>query len=139
MSPPADLPEDDSPIADDTPLYRLVPLVHCDVVDGRWEFQSAAFDNNEGLDMSVVLGDTLEALERKPAELPHDLFSDQQSWGVAAITAGDLRHEAQEIVRTPRPEEPAHGDVRGPKNGGRRKRIKRLARWEVRPLMAVGK
>jgi len=134
----AELPAGDAPVPNPTPLYRLVPTDQCDVIEGEWEFQSAAFDNNDGDDMSIVLDDTLQALGRTPADLPERTFPNQEGrWGIAVIhDAGYLRDdEEQEIRRTPRteePEEPAHGDVRGKKGGKRRKRIKKRAEWVLR-------
>ena len=134
MSAPSELLADDEPVARSTPVYRLIPTDHCGVgEDGQWAFQSAAFDNNDGNDMSVVLGDTLEALGRRPEDLPEYTFGDSTRWGVAVLRAADLFDEEQEILRTRQPGEPAHADVRGPKNPRRRKRIKKRAQWVVRP------
>ena len=107
----------------------------------EWEFQSGAFDNAtpEGPDdspddMSVALGDTLEAFGRVPTSLPTDTPWASEEWGVAALETAFLRHqEGQEILRTPKAEEPAHGDVRGRKNQKRRRRLKAHANWVVRP------
>ena len=122
-------------------VYRLIPVSWCDVIDGRWEFQSGAFDNAtpEGEhespdDMSVVLGDTLAGLHRVPEELPADTVWASDEWGVAALQAGFVRHqEDQELLRTPKDDELAHGDVRGKKGHNRRRRLKKHATWIVRP------
>ena len=118
-----------------------MPTWSCGVVDGEWEFQSSAFDNAtpEGEDespddMSVVLDDTLAALGRQPDALPVDTPWADESWGVACLEVGFLRHEEdQELRRTPEPDERAHGDVRGTKNPKRRKRLKAHAEWVARP------
>jgi hypothetical protein len=131
-----ELPADEARVEDGVVLYRLVPTVWCDVVEGEWAFQSGAFDNSSGtdLDMSVVLGDTLQALNGRPDELP-----DTDQWGVAGLEAGFLRHqEQQEFRRSPvlgslELRDRAHGDVIGPKNTKRRRRIKAHAWWVVRP------
>lgn len=134
MSEPADLPADDAPVADDVALFRLVPTDQCNSVDGEWEFQSAAFDNNDAEDMSVVVGDTLARLTRVPEDLPERIFQDPGRWGVAVLVTRYVRHEeAQEVLRTSTVEERAHGDVRGPKNSKRRKRLKKHAEWVIRP------
>lgn len=137
------LPALDAPVEDDTLVYRLVPVDACDAVDGKWEFQSGAFDNSTPIDeserddqMSVVLGDTLGALDRIPEQLPVETpcAGEPERWGVAKLNTGFLRGEvSQEILRTPEPEEPAHGDVRGAKNPKRRKKLKRHAEWVVEP------
>jgi hypothetical protein len=139
---PPELPDTDSPVGDDVLLYRLVPIRWCDVVDGQWEFQSGAFDNSGKLqpgehpdDMSVVLGDTLEALQRLPDDLPaRALFGVPDELGVAVLRANFVRaEEEQEVRRSPNDDEPAHGDVRGKKGAKRRKRLKKHAEWIVRP------
>jgi hypothetical protein len=133
-----EIPADDSPVDDDVVVYRLVPTTWCDVIEGAWEFQSGAFDNSSGdaNDMSVVLGDTLAALNGDPEELP-----ETTAWGVAALEVAYLRHqEEQRIGRSPvagsiELRDRAHGDVIGPKNAKRRKRLKRHAWWVVRPAL----
>jgi hypothetical protein len=137
------LPALDAPVDDETLVYRLIPVGSCKAVDGQWEFQSGAFNNATPLhdgepqdDMSVVLGDELEALGRVPATLPVESppGGDPQLWGVAKLQVGFLRHqEQQEILRTPKDDEQAHGDVRGAKNPARRKRLKKHAEWVVQP------
>lgn len=126
-------------------VYRLIPVSACDAVDGRWEFQSGAFDNATPIadgerddDMSVVLGDTLEALARVPEALPEETAcaGTPELWGVAELNVGFLRDEVkQSIHRTPNDHEPAHGDVRGAKNPKRRKKLKRHAKWVVEPRL----
>lgn len=134
------LPADDDPVPDGSAIYRLVKTDQCSVLDGQWEFQSGAFDNNEGDDMSSVLGDTLEALERLPDDLAERLFPDEaDDWGIAVLEAGFLRRdEAQELRRTPNELERAHGDARGKKSPKRRKRLKKNAEWVRRPEAPPG-
>lgn len=118
-----------------------MPVWACDGGSGEWEFQSSAFDNatpedssESPDDMSIVLGDTLSALNRMPDDLPVDTAWAGEDWGVAVMVARHLRHEEkQEMRRTPCDDEPAHGDVRGKKNSNRRKRLKQHAQWVVRP------
>lgn len=144
---PPDLPEPDSLVGDAVLLYRLVPVHWCEVIDGEWAFQSGAFDNAtpDGPDdcpddMSVALGDTLEALHRDPHQLPADTpWADDDEWGVAVLEAGFVRGElSQQLIRSPERWEPAHGDVRGKKNSKRRKKLKAHARWLIRPAKPVG-
>jgi hypothetical protein len=137
------LPAPEAPVADEIDVYRLIPVGQCDVVDGRWEFQSSAFDNSTPFqagerddEMSVVLQDTLEALDRVPERLPLETpcSGDPDLWGVARLNVGFLRNdEAQEVLRSPNSEELAHGDVRGTKNSSRRRRLKKHAEWIIRP------
>jgi len=130
-------PSDDAPVGDEVALYRLIPTAQCDVVDGEWAFQSAAFDNTSGTDeMSIVLGDTLQLLERVPDDLPERIFGgDPDRWGVAVLSASAVRAEDQDIRRSPVAEEPAHGDVVGPKGSKRRRRLKKSAEWVVPPTL----
>ena len=142
MNAPTDfnLPATGSPVSDDVLIYRLVPTWQCEVVDGLWEFVSGAFDNatpespvENADDMSVVLGDTLDALRRDPTNLPGETPWAGPDWGVAVLQAQYLRRvEDQVLLRTPN-EELAHGDVRGSKGHKRRRRLKKHARWVVRP------
>jgi hypothetical protein len=133
------LPDDDDDIDGSTPIYRLVPVDQCKPLDGEWMFTSAAFDNSslEGHEneMSVVLGDTLAALTRDPRDLPEQAYPHEpERWGVAALTADCIRAVNQQTIgRTPTPEERAHGDVFGAKNGKRRGRLKKCATWVVAP------
>lgn len=137
------MPAVDAPVNDGDEVYRLVKVDSCRAVDGRWEFQSSAFDNSSPLhdderddEMSVVLQDTLSALERVPERLPIEtpVTGGLETWGVARLSAGFLRNqEDQDILRSPNDDEPAHGDVRGTKNPPRRKRLKKNATWVVEP------
>jgi hypothetical protein len=139
------LPPPDAPVADETDVYRLVSVDACDVRDGRWEFQSGAFDNstpiNDGErddEMSVVLGDTLALLDRVPDNLPIETpcAGEPALWGVARLNAGFLKNDMnQSIHRTAKEDELAHGDVRGAKNPKRRKKIKKHATWVIEPAM----
>jgi hypothetical protein len=132
-------------VPDDGYVFRLIPVGSCDVVDGQWEFQSGAFDNasplsddESSLDMSVALGDALEALGRLPEHLPIETpcAGRPELWGVAMLQIGYLRNkEDQEILRTRQDDELAHGDVRGVKNTKRRRRLKKHAKWVIRPAL----
>lgn len=136
--------EPDPPISDEVLVYRLIPTHWCDVIDGQWVFQSAAFDNASPEnsadcpeDMSVVLGDTLASLQRAAEGLPAELPWAGDRWGVAALKVQYLRHDEHQIVlRTPEEEEPAHGDVCGKKNSKRRRRLKTHAWWVIQPPAA---
>jgi hypothetical protein len=90
------------------------------------------FPNPERKRMSVALGDTLAQLEREPESVRRP---DQADYGVVAIKAGDVRAERQRIERSPRDDEPAHGDVYGEKPTGRRKKFVAVAEWVVYPAV----
>jgi hypothetical protein len=126
------VPPDDRTVADTTDAYRLVPEYHIDWSENedRWIVKSSAFQNTSRTDeMSVVLGDTMAADHRPP----EDARRSKPDWYVVALSAGELRGEQQGIVRDPTVDEPAHGNVIGPKGQTRRRRLARLARWIVDP------
>ena len=79
--------------------------------------------------MSVVLGDTLQQLDRDT----ESVRGDQSNYGVIAITAKIARNEAQRIERSPRADEPAHGDVYGAKPAGCRMKFAAQAVWVIYP------
>jgi hypothetical protein len=84
--------------------------------------------------MSVVLGDTLVALDRDPSALAERAYPGNADWGVAVMAAGCVTQVPEQTLhRTPTESEPAHGDVRGKKNSGRRKRLKKCAEWLIPP------
>lgn len=117
-------------------LHRLLNPeldIDWDHDEARWVVKSSAFQNPTRPDktnrMSVVCGDTLDSMGRPP----EDARRTKPGWYVAALTAGFVRAEDQEVQRSPTHEEPAHGDVVGDKGGGRRRRFARAARWVVEP------
>lgn len=140
-------------VDEDILIFRMVKTSQCQPKNGKWEFQSNAFANNSPapedpdgpkVDMSVVLGDTLEDEDRKPEDLPNpDEGAPNMSgeeWGVAVVPAKALRDDAaQTILRTPNlPHEPAHGDVRGRKRSGKERTIiKQNAEWVICPAAPV--
>lgn len=138
---PAEISDTD-PVGDDVWLYRLVKVVNCRASEGRWEFQSTAFANSsrEGHEdeMSVILGDMLSALNRRPETLPDDQYPDSaKEWGVAKLRADCARaveSEEQEVVRSKTDAEAAHGDVVGPKKKQKTRRALRdCASWVIEP------
>jgi hypothetical protein len=119
------LPADDDEVPDGTLLYRWVPRekIVRDNELGRHRPSSDCFRNTTGTDeMSVHLGDTLDAQGRDPSELIEDLRS------VGSLPADFVRNQcAKEIRRTPLrgdQEELAHGSVLGKEN---RKAMARMA------------
>jgi hypothetical protein len=122
-------PDDDPTIADATLLYRRVHptyIVHDD--DGDCERVSSGAFKERSKEMSVHLGDVLEASGREPAEivedLPHFLIS---------LTAERVRAYCQVVVRSPTPSDDSHGDVIGSKSKTTRKGFAEAARWVVAP------
>lgn len=132
------------PVPDEIWLYRLIPIELCDPIPGGWEFRSGAFGNSTEAgfenEMSVVLGDTLAFHQRIPEDLPDFSYPDKpDKWGVAKVLTETVRTVVgdQEVIRSPNDDEPAHGDVNGPKAPKRRKRIKKNATWVIEPAAAA--
>lgn len=122
-------PEDDATVADVTPLYRRVHpnFVVYDDDRGCKRLSTAAFKERVK-EMSVHLGDVLDAAGRHPAELvdnmPHCLVS---------LTAELVRTHSQVIVRSPTPEDESHGDVVGSKPKTTLNAFVEAAIWVVAP------
>jgi hypothetical protein len=128
-------PEDDLSVEPDCDLYRRVPPDHWRLVGGEFEIREGAFKNfpqPERKRMSVVLGDTLDQLERDPNSI---LPPGREDYGVVALKAAAVRAECQRVMRSRTNEEPAHGDVYGDKPPSRRKRLVPLATWVVYPTV----
>lgn len=121
---------DDVSLADDAPLWRRVPPWHFEPPDAPARPTSAAFDNDpDGGPMSVVLGDEVLAAGRTADSVVHA----HPGFAVAALTARQARDDGQRVVRDPRPDEPAHAIVVGPKPRSVRRRWAKSARWVVLP------
>ena len=127
----------DPSIANSTDLFRRIHPeldIQWDANAGCWTFKSRAFQNTGGVkfgNMSVVLGDTLDADGRAPGDVL--VRAGTPEWYLAAITAGDARAEDQGVMRAPMTVEPAHGNVVGEKTRGRRRALARAARWVIQP------
>ena len=83
--------------------------------------------------MSVVMQDRLEELGRTP----ESILEGRPGHGLVGILAGDVRAEEQKIERTPRDNEPAHGDVCGEKASARRRILAGKAFWVIEPPEAT--
>lgn len=132
VQPSEEPPEDDHTVEDGTALYRRVPPAHWKKVGDEFIVRDGAFKNfpnPERKRMSVVLGDTLEQLDRGT----ESVRGRAPNYGVIAITAEIARQEAQRIERSPQNDEPAHGDVYGEKPTSCRKKFAAQAVWVVYP------
>jgi hypothetical protein len=130
----AEPPDDDPTVDGETDLFRRVSPQHWKrEADGSFRLRDEVFKSfpmPQLKRMSVVLGDTLAELGRGPESVLDQAGHD---FGVIAVKAKDVRQLSQAIARTPRDEEPAHGDVCGEKPGATRKALARMARWVVYP------
>lgn len=132
-----DPPEDDLSVDGETDLYRRVPPQHWKKVGEEFILRDGAFKNFPNPDrkrMSVALGDTLAGLQRDPRSVRKP---GQENYGVVAIKATVVRAECQRVERSPRDDEPAHGDVYGEKPTRRRKQFAAHAHWVVYPEQAA--
>jgi hypothetical protein len=120
------------PVAPDTFLYRRVHPVHYkSLPDGTCRLRETAFKNpKDSNDMSVQLGDTLECLEIRPECI---LDGYDESWGLAEFRAQVAIEQEQDVERSPKQNDEAHGDVVGAKPTGRRRVFAEAARWTVVP------
>jgi hypothetical protein len=86
--------------------------------------------------MSVWVGDTMRA--HNPRIEPANLVDGHEGF-LASLLARQVREEGQGVIRTPRTEppphvgDPAHGDVIGKKNSGKRTRMAECSVWVVEP------
>jgi hypothetical protein len=123
------MPEDDPTIGDETALYRRInPAAHLTWDDNRGcrRVSSGAFRDPE---MSVALGDTLEALGREP----DTVLRNYTGQFLVAFRAAVARDQGQRLVRDPTIEEEAHGLVLGKKRGRVMRVLSAASRWVVRP------
>jgi hypothetical protein len=122
--------DDNSPVPDDTALYRRInpdaPHLVWDKNLNCWRISTGAFRDP---DLSVGIGDRLEALHRRPETLL-DGYSGQYLVFFPARAATD---ESLPVVRDPTPGEPAHGVVRGKKPKTVMKALARASVWVVKP------
>lgn len=129
-------PEDDGSIHPPTLLYRWVAPAHIRRTDAGVECRDGAFKNfpnPAALLMSVVIEDTLREHHRQPGSV----LDGRPGYGLVALTAGQVRGLEQRIMRSPLPDELAHGDVWGEKPVSRRRRLAQAAEWIIVPPAAA--
>ena len=129
----SDAPEPNRPIDGQTRLYRRINRPHYSPqADGSFRLRDTAFKNSPGggKDMSVALEDTLAD---SGGEVMDVLAGYGAEWGLAAITTQTAWDHEQDVQRTPKDDDPAHGDVIGEKPTGRRKKLALAAEWVVLP------
>jgi hypothetical protein len=123
---------DDATIPDAADLWRrLIPdWIIPDSNTGGVRISSAAFDDSrDGTPMSVLLADVVAKTHRTPEQV----LADFKGYGLAAITAGAVRGHKQGVMPTPKPDEPAHASVFGPKTGSTKKGMAKAARLLIAP------
>lgn len=126
---------DDPTIGDDVLLLRRIPSnpplwVVWDDNEQQWRPSSAAFQDQEGSSVSIVLACELERTGRP---LTDALASHAEGFALAAITAGCARENGQIVIRDPTADEPAHGLIVGKKTRAVRKRLAKATVWIVLP------
>jgi hypothetical protein len=124
------LPDVDDPIADEILLYRRInpaaPHVVWDENFGCHRISTGAFRDP---DMSVGIGDTLEALLRDPTTL----LQGYQGQYLVSFAAGVAKDNGLEVIRSPSGAEPAHGSVRGKKSKPVLRALAAACAWTVTP------
>jgi hypothetical protein len=116
----------DAPVADETTLYRRVhptEIIWSDN-DSCLRPNSSVFKDKE---MSINLDDVLKDEHRGP----ESVLDGKPTHSLVSLTAGFVRGEKQEVLRTPKPEDSSHGDVCGDKSGKRKKLFARTARFVI--------
>jgi hypothetical protein len=124
----------ETPTDDSVEVFRRVhrKQVISDENRGGHRPSSASFTNTTGTErMSIALSDTLESLGRAPQTVL-DGYEGQLLVGVSVGFVSSLDPK-QIVERTPIPEEPAHGDVVGPKPKKLQRQLAREAKWVVGP------
>jgi hypothetical protein len=128
------LPGDETPIPDETALYRRInpdPAAPHLVWDDNLNCRRISTGAFRDPDLSVVLGDRLEALQRQP-ETVLDGYADYYLVVFRARAATDA-DPGLTVLRDPTPSEPAHGAVRGKKRKPVMRAIARACEWVVKP------
>lgn len=123
---------DDPTVADATELLRRIPPRHIvfDVKLGRERPSSAAFEDDEDGDpMSVYRVDVIksEGASEERVMVGHAGF------GLASLTAGQMRSKDQTVFSAPLPAESSHAKVCGPKPHSVRRWFAKQAIWVMPP------
>ena len=123
---------DDPAVADEVKLLRRIPErhFHFDNNLGRIRPSSAAFeDDQDGDPMSVYRQDVIES-EKGDIER---VMIGHEGYGLASLTAGQVRSKLQTVFPAPLPDESSHAKVCGPKPRGTRRCFSRQAAWVIAP------
>ncbi len=123
---------DDPTVADATALLRRIPPWHF-ILDnklGHTRPSSAAFEDDEDGDpMSVY---RLDVIESEGASVER-VMAGHAGFGLASLTAGQMRSKTQTVFPDPLPDESSHTKVCGPKPQSVRRWFAKQAIWVIRP------
>lgn len=123
---------DDPTVADATALLRRIPPLHFffDQKLGRTRPSSAAFEDDEDSDpMSVY---RLDVIESEGASVERVMVG-HAGFGLASLTAGQMRSKNQTVFPDPLPDESSHAKVCGPKPRHVRRWFASQAVWVIPP------
>lgn len=123
---------DDPAISDEAALLRRIPPWHfvSDEKLGRTRPSSAAFeDDADGDPMSVYRRDVIES---EGADLQRVMVG-HLGFGLASLTAGQVRSKHQTVFPDPLPEESSHAKVCGQKTDAVRRWFAKQAIWVIPP------
>ena len=117
-------------IPDAAVLWRRIPskpgwIVPVGDAGDRRPSSGAFEDDQDGSSMSMYL-------EGHGNEVA-DVLRDHESYGLVALTAGQLRELGLTIVSQPEPGFPSHVEVEGNKTHGLRSKLAKRCRWVVLP------
>jgi len=124
---------DDPTIANGSILWRRIYpgwAIH-DENSGKLRVSSAAFDDSkDGTPTSVLLADIVILSGREA----RSVLAGFPEYGLAALSADQVRNCGNGVARDPLPEEPAHGLITGRKTKKAKQCLQRAADWVIRPL-----
>ncbi len=107
-------------------VWHRIPPRHFPKKPHQDRPDSSAFDDTSDTEaMSAVL--------TRPERDPTDIIAGHDGYGVVALTVTDREAQGQRIVADPRPDEPDHVLVVGPKTQARRRAMARYCQWVIRP------
>ncbi len=125
--PPGDDNHNDRTIDSGLRVLRRIPpgKITKDLAGGPSRPQSGNFENHpDGSGTSV---DIWEA-QRVPTDLLQDGL---EAFGVVSLSIEDIRQLDLGVIRWPLDGNPHHAHLQGRKTGGKRKRLAKLANWEI--------
>ena len=116
----------ETPVPDELELFHRIPpnMIIWDLNEHRYRPTTGLFRKKERV--SIYLADKLVEESRQPVSV----LATYPGHSLAASIARTVREECQEVVRSPRDDEPAHGDIVGKKPTTRAERIALAASWE---------
>jgi hypothetical protein len=128
-------PDDDLSIAADCRLFRRITPHQMRPEGDRVRITSAAMDaSSDGSGTSVHLEDEMEARGITAEQLVAERAD--ETW-MASLPAQAARDEELWLIRSPEEHDGTHGEICGPRNTNKKRRLIRRMTWEVPPPNAI--